>query len=269
MTEEQFEILDNHLGYGSTNPRFIIMGLEEGIAGAGDHNDNEENEGITQANYEHRYTNINGRLLDLVNYHLGHPDPNERAWFGDNAKPQKTWQWYCKLFLGLEFGTWVGHDLMEYQTTRLGRVNSNNAMIEFLPLPRHNHSAWFPFMCVNNLAIQSVGSYLDNMLTENRKTLIDEIFHSDNLEVLIVHGSLSGSELKPSYGIIIQTLNLTHVQDHLLGVRGKNVFTNIYAKEYCSENSNVKVFFTPFLGVGAMTNEALLELLNIIHPHDF
>lgn len=265
MTRDQFNILDNHLGYGSANPRYIIMGLEEGVAGASVKKTNEENERITQANYEHRFDTIDTRLLDLVDYHLEHPDQNEQAWFGDNARPQKTWQWYCKLFLGLEFGTWDNYNLMEYQTTRLGRLdNCNNAIIEFLPLPRQDHKAWFPFMNVNNSSMQSRDLYLNNMLTENRNNLIREILNSDNLEVLVVHGSMNMNRLKRNYERIIEALNLIYLEDHVLGVRGKKVRTNIYAKEYRRENSNLKVFFTPFLGVGAITTEALQNLISII-----
>lgn len=265
MTQDQFKILDNHLGYGSSNPRYIIMGLEEGVAGAGVQNTYEKNQIITQANYEHRFLSINGQLMDLVDYHLGNPDPNEFAWFGDNAKPQTTWQWYCKLLLGLEFGYWNNSDLLDYQKTRLGRVTGcNNAIIEFLPLPRHDHKAWFTFMNVDNTNIQSKRSYLDSMLTVNRKSLINEVFDSDNLEVVIVHGSLRGNKLRPYYNNIIETLNLIYVGDHVLGVKGKKVITNIYGKEYRNKNSKIRVFFTPFLGVGAMTNEALQNLIKIV-----
>lgn len=267
MTLQQFDLLDNHLGYGSTNPRFIIMGLEEGIAKASNSFSDDINENITESNYQHRWeTLINHHqpLLDLADYHLAHPDEAEQAWFGDNAKIQKTWQWYCKLFLGLEFGTWLGHDLLEYQKTKLARVNEcNNAIIEFLPLPRHNHQAWYPFMKVENTEIQNLNSYFTNMITENRYNLINQFISSDNVEFLLIHGSLNRNSIKPQFNQIVQGLNLNFTEEHLLGIRGGNI--EIFALEYKTQiNNNIRVFFTPFLGNGAMTNQALANLIQIV-----
>jgi hypothetical protein len=147
----------------------------------------------------------------------------------------------------------------------LGRANNcNNAIIEFFPLPRHDHKAWFPFMNVDNTDIGCRKSYLKNMLTENRKNLINQMFNNSDLQVLVVHGSLNKNSLKRNYDKIIEALDLKHFKDHSLGIRGEKVITEIYTKEYRKENSNVKVFFTPFLGNGAITEEALQKLIKII-----
>ena len=99
MNEEQFNLLDNHIGYGSSKPKFIIMGLEEGVAGIvsdkkGDSHDQKQsnriqNESTILANYNQRtdiLTKSPSNLLDLREYHVNHPSHEERSWFQGDGK---------------------------------------------------------------------------------------------------------------------------------------------------------------------------------------
>ena len=281
MTEANFNLLDNHIGYGSSNPKFIIMGLEEGVAGIENTSKKEDSDDVKnlkekknkttiEANYNQRtiiLSRSRGNLLDLEKYHSKHPSPQERKWFIGRGKPQRTWQWYCKLLVGLKNnGVWENDKLLDYQLKNLGRENSDHAILEFFPLPRPKNGDWYNCMNIPSMEITGKKNYLRRMITKNRSSLLNDIIKKGCVEIIIIHGSLEKNKLKSSHKKIADHFKLTESKEHQIGQKNNG---NIYALEYYvmngNERENLKIFFTPFLGNGAITDEALKNLIGIIN----
>ena len=222
MNEEQFNLLDNHIGYGSSKPKFIIMGLEEGVAGIvsdkkGDSHDQKQsnriqNESTILANYNQRTDILSkspSNLLDLREYHVNHPSNEERSWFQGDGKPQKTWQWYCKLLVGLNNnGVWENENLLKYQVEKLGRRSSDHSLLEFFPLPRPKNRDWYDCMRIQSMGITDKKAYLKSMVTDKRSSLLNNIIKKGQVKIMVIHGSLSKNQLKTSHNKIAVHLKL-------------------------------------------------------------
>ncbi len=88
-------------------------------------------------------------LTDIVDFHelIG-----ESQWFGDDAKPQKTYIREVSLLAG--YGTWDDIEkfdskaMLKCQASRIGRCNEKSAslpptcFVELLPLPNRTTNHW-------------------------------------------------------------------------------------------------------------------------------
>lgn len=279
MKDEQFNLLDSHIGYGASKPKVIIMGLEEGVAGivSDKEEDTDEqkqsnriqNESTILANYNQRIHILSkspSNLLDLREYHVHHPSHEERSWFQGDGKSQKTWQWYCKLLVGLNNnGVWENENLLQYQVKNLGRKNSDHCLLEFYPLPRPKNGDWYDCMKIQSMGITDKNSYLKSMVTDKRRSLLNNIIKKGQVRLIVIHGSLSRNQLKSSHNKIAVQLELEKLKEHVLGKKENG--KNIYALEYGFKDNieKIKIFFIPFLGNGAITNESLKKLITIIN----
>lgn len=95
MTIEQFNILNNHIGYGNPEAEIVFMGLEEGCK-----------ENNLEDNYHYRFNNQNS-LNELSEYHLNSPLDDMNQWFIE-PRLQSTWGQYCKIML-LREGAALSH----------------------------------------------------------------------------------------------------------------------------------------------------------------
>jgi hypothetical protein len=253
MTENEFNTLNNHIGYGSDRPEIIIMGLEEGC-----------DENSIRENYSYRFENINTNLIDLKAYHQQHPETTMNQWFAGNGKLQRTWANYCKLLI-----RYYALDMtpLEYQMNYLGNPNSKHALIEFYPLPRPRHSNyWEDFMNIEELGVVNISSYKKNHPNASRIKLINNLIISqNNLRALIIHGSIEKNNgnhrVRSKYSDLMNKLNITSgIRKHHLGYKRNG--DEIISIEGDIEEK--KVFFTPFFGCGAMTNIAIENLAALI-----
>lgn len=251
MKKQDFDKLNKHLGYGSNEPEYIIMGLEEGL----DINS-------IQKNYLYRFnmTNQNG-LIDLNSFHSTAPLVSLNQWFIPKIKMQSTWRWYCKLFLHHSKTPISTQSLLYYQKTMLGRTNSNHAIVEFYPLPRANHNHWDNLlMPVNNL-FHDIASYKSFCASKNinRINQLMNLINNPKCKSVVVHGSLKkNGQIKQNYNLFLSFFSLNHsiCKTHVLD-------KNILAAEY-NYNNKVKIFFIPFLGQGHFSDIAVKNLSILI-----
>jgi hypothetical protein len=127
MNEEQFHYYyANFYGYGNWNGDTWFIGKEEGGGNAG------EDDGYADCNekivvFNNQYEG-DGALLDLRNFHLD-LDHGLHPWFYENSNLQGTWK------LPLTILNPDVDNLIEQQRNHFGRLESNHALIELMPLP--------------------------------------------------------------------------------------------------------------------------------------
>lgn len=124
---EEFKILiqeriKNFWGYGNLDSPYWFIGMEEGY--------NESNEILHD-----RFTaTAQQQVCDI--YHDLKIDPGHVIWFEENAPIQRTWRRLIEMMLYAETHTFPDKEAIRaFQINKLGRKNSNNALLELMPLP--------------------------------------------------------------------------------------------------------------------------------------
>jgi len=96
---------------------------------------------------------------------------------GKNANLQPTWNGLIKLQLAIEKGTLASEEtLKEFQSHKLGRKNSNNAILELFPLPSPDHNS-HNYSEVSNLSyLETKKAYKEKIAEQRIKYLKKLIF---------------------------------------------------------------------------------------------
>lgn len=250
-TTHNFNTLNEFIGFGNPEAPIVFMGLEEGA-----------DELTIGANYRYRFTRkVN--CADVRAFHQHSGITSLSKWFVHGGKRQRTWGNCCKFLIELE-GVKVSE--LEYQMNHLGKLDGTNALIELYPFPRPNHKFWDSIL-MNMPSFKSLASYYSCNPNSTRLKLIQSAtIKSNTAKTIIVHGSIQQdvqvvSRVKNEYHPILNAFGLTNRHTiHSLGTKSNGDV--IYAIEY---HSGVhRIFFTPFWGNGAMTNEALYNLVDIV-----
>jgi len=125
MTIAEFDILNNHIGYGNPNAEIVFMGLEE----ACDHN-------TIPANYNYRFnyagTEIDG-LYDLRDFHADSGLFELNKWWTTNQN-QSTWN--IITFLISNLGNLNLNTPIQRKTNyrnSLGRHDQRTCLLEYYP----------------------------------------------------------------------------------------------------------------------------------------
>lgn len=256
MTKTEFNILNNHIGYGNPNAEIVFMGLEEGSKA---HN--------IRVNYTYRYTNTTP-LPSLSAFHLASPIPDMSDWF-TLPKTQSTWGWYSKFmihYLGLAISP------LDYQLLHLGQSDDKTALLEFYPLPRPSHSYWDATLNVPTLwtDIPTYKAYCSNVANASTlyrwNSLKRIVLENKKSQVVIIHGSINKNQglyqVKNEYHVVLALFGLIGIipVPHVLDTLGDG--RNVIALEYKIQGK--KIFFTHFFGQGAMTNTGINNLATLI-----
>ncbi|MFA5736971.1 MAG: hypothetical protein WCX70_02895 [Candidatus Paceibacterota bacterium] len=116
------ERIKNFWGYGNLNSPYWFIGMEEGY--------NETNEILLD-----RFTaTAHKQTYDI--YDDLKIDPGHVYWFEDGAPIQPTWRRLIEMMLYAETHTFPDKEAVRaFQINKLGRKNSNNALLELMPLP--------------------------------------------------------------------------------------------------------------------------------------
>lgn len=124
------EYMTTFYGYGTYRGEWWLVGMEEG--GGDSVND------ITS-----RLTRWNGRgRKELEDVDLFAGSPSHEKWFTRSPPLQPTWAKLIRLILSAE-GRPVDSDAIRaYQGAHLGRLDSNNCILELLPLPSPSIGHW-------------------------------------------------------------------------------------------------------------------------------
>ena len=256
MTEAQFNILNNHIGYGNSNAEIVFIGLEEGCK--------KHTKGL---NYTYRYTNTN-QLPTLSGFHLASPVADMSDWFA-LPKLQKTWGWYSKLMIHYLN---IAISPLDYQLLHLGQEEDRTALLEFYPLPRKNHKYWDASLNIvgNWSDIPSYKTYCSdtfNVSTLNRIEAIKSIIlENKKNKATIIHGSVKkkGSSfiVKREYDVILDLFGLRGNDPTVHILDNKSDGNPVIALEYRVQNKTI--FFTHFFGNGAMTDVGINNLADLI-----
>ena len=130
-TDDIRAFMGGFYGYGRYETNYWFVGLEEG--GARTINDLSKRVDVWRRLGSHE-------VADLYEFHeeLG-PNP----WFGAKPRRQSTWARLIQIVLTAEGRSATNDDILQYQTTRLGRSDGETLLTELMPLPAKNLSTWY------------------------------------------------------------------------------------------------------------------------------
>ena len=125
------EFIYKLFGYGNLNGPIWFIGMEEGGGNS-----------LTEINNRLAAWDNCGKseILDLCKFHqmIG-----INTYFRDPVKLQITWNKIIRIILSIEGKTNIHLDeIKKYQKEKLGRINGDNCLLELMPLPSPNFSAW-------------------------------------------------------------------------------------------------------------------------------
>ena len=223
MKISDFNTLNSHIGYGSSTPKIIFLGLEEGCDLA-----------TMSLNYKYRIGNIESPLLPLQSFHLNSGLESMTKLFKPTYPIQSTWNLYCQFALSYLEHTDITLDMRrDYQVCDLGSLDGITALVELYPLPRPNHNYWDVSLDVPSL-FTGRDEYVDYCQTKNdtRINAITSLINNPEHEVTIIYGGLDGEQTKKDILELFPTLRF--VKNHS--------FTNRIIKEY--RLGSQKVFIT-------------------------
>lgn len=128
--KELHDFSHHFLGYGNLKSPIWFIGMEEGGG-----NTKEE------ISVRLKAWNKLGRVdvCDIVEFHR---EIEQIDYFVERPKIQKTWNKLIRLQLGLKLMKPTTEDVRIYQRDNLGRSNSENLLIELMPLPSPGINIW-------------------------------------------------------------------------------------------------------------------------------
>ncbi len=121
---------DTNYGYGNYQGSYWFVGMEQG--GGGSFKD------IAKRLRVWKQLGQN-ELDDLCQYHV---DLGVQWLFGEHAKLQPTWNKLIRVVLNAEQQEITVEQVRSYQRDSLGRKDSNNCLLELLPLPSPSIQDW-------------------------------------------------------------------------------------------------------------------------------
>ena len=124
------EYMTTFFGYGRYEGDWWLVGMEEG---GGDT--------VQDIEARLRVWNVRGRReledVEMFTYSIAHS-----KWFVRGAPLQPTWAKLIRLISAAEGGSVDTESIRAYQAARLGRHDSNNCILELLPLPSPSVQDW-------------------------------------------------------------------------------------------------------------------------------
>ena len=123
FTDSEVEKLLSFIGYGDLSAPIWFLGMEE--AGGGEEN----------LRYRLRFDSIE----DL---YLGHKKLGITKHHEDKRLIQPTWRGMCVIMLALRGIDVNREEIRNYQSQHLGRFGDETFLLELMPIPKPNVSAW-------------------------------------------------------------------------------------------------------------------------------
>jgi hypothetical protein len=124
------EYIKTFYGYGNYAGDWWLVGMEEG----GGKTDDEVRTRL-------RLWDARGRK-ELEDVDMFSTSPELAKWFTPRPPLQKTWRGLIRLILAAERRVTDSETARVYQGTELGRVGSNNCILELMPLPSQSVGHW-------------------------------------------------------------------------------------------------------------------------------
>ena len=128
--DELLNFANTFLGYGKFNSKYWFIGMEEGG-------------GSTKEEIERRLKAwIKFERPELCDVAKFHNEIGELKLFSEKPALQKTWDKLIRFQLTAEGNSSDKEDARIFQRDSLGRLDSNNTLMELLPLPSPKASTW-------------------------------------------------------------------------------------------------------------------------------
>jgi hypothetical protein len=241
MKRIEFNILNNHIGYGNPNAEIVFVGLEEGC-----------NEKTITPNYKYRISSGPKGLVDLKSFHLKSGIKDLEKWFQPSFPIQSTWNLYSQFLLCYGGKTSpTTKDRRNYQINDLGSTKGNNALIEFYPLPRPNHNYWNNYLSISGLFsnITEYNQFCQKFNLTRINNIIKIITNPDS-KAIILHGGLNQGIIKPEISTMLQGLKF--IKNHKLSknivaefdYKGKKVFVTYFMSTRLYDLNDIKTLAT-------------------------
>lgn len=144
--------METFLGYGNLDAPFWFIGMEEGGGNSFIEINNRINYWISGGKKE---------LEDVAHYHekLG-----MGCFFNSKPKNQSTWNKLIRIMLAYNGEETSLQNVKLFQSSRFGRENSNNCLIELFPLPSPSTGKWLYSELSKILWLQTRKEYKQHLL---------------------------------------------------------------------------------------------------------
>ncbi len=124
------DYIDTFYGYGNYAGDWWLIGMEEGGGTAAD-----------EVTRRLQLWDARGRR-ELEDVNMFESTPALAKWFTSRPPLQATWRGLIRLILAAEGRPWDTEAARAYQGAELGRTQSNNCILELLPLPSPSVGDW-------------------------------------------------------------------------------------------------------------------------------
>ena len=181
MTEERFQALNNHIGYGNSEASIVFLSLEEACSSdiIEIHN-----------NHDYRQAYANGdNLYDLHDFHNAAPLYELNRWWIEE-KTQPLWNSISYLVLEITGQENTPITRKNYYRNQLGRINGETCLLEYYPLPRPEHNFWDESFNTANYEV--INGYFHFCRNNNnaRISQISNIINGNNSSIVFLNGVL-------------------------------------------------------------------------------
>jgi len=213
--------MNNFYGYGNLKGKFWFIGMEEGGGAT-----------VEEINSRLDQWELSGKpaLLDNYEFHKSVTNKTgksfEYLFNGKKSKYQPTWGGLIKILLNYSSSKQVClNDVKEFQSNQLGRLKSNNCIMEVFPLPSPN-SKIFEYKNWTNNFLTSRESYKTDIKDLRIKTL-NKLVNKHTPEFVVF---FSSNQEYQEYWSEISGIDFSTISSSDIETNGKKVLKAKIAK---------------------------------------
>jgi hypothetical protein len=191
------DFMNGFYGYGNYSGDYWFVGMEEGGGNSFENIDQRLKDWDRRDRFE---------IEDIADYHV---EIGAGQYFDSHPKLQPTWNRLIRIALSAEGqDTIYREQVRAYQQEQLGRHNSNNCLVELLPLPSPSLGHWLYAQHSNLVCLRSREAYM-TCYAQRRATHLQQriqeskpkavIFYSVNPAYISCWKSIAGVEFNEQY----------------------------------------------------------------------
>lgn len=261
IEDKNLEILEGFIGYGKEDAEIIFIGLEE--AGGGYDNFMAR---INTPNYD-------TQLIDCKKFHLEHlKAPHFHKHNGNEYKDielVKVWRYMSYLMLrlsGKERNKITTLELRKYQSDFLGTEKGKTILAEIYPIPCPSFDKKDKWQYNGVSYAELIPKYnskkeYQEKIEEKRINILNNIIKSNNgaVKAIICYGASRWKIFKK----VFKSVEFKRLRYELKSKKSGK-YNPYYFEVGKLSNQNTKIILTPFFGNGAMSDDLMEKLIELV-----